>query len=68
MSRAACPYRKRSKVEVFEEMETKMEVEELGQLTLLDRIALPDRPEWTPPVCAKCSRNDLGHTELECPE
>ena len=66
--KAACPYRKRGKVDMFVETETKKEVEELGQLMLLDQIALLDRPEWTPPVCAKCNRNNPGHNKLECPE
>ena len=50
------------------EMETKKEVKELGQLSLLDQIALLNRPEWTSPHCPKCSRSNPGHTELECPE
>ena len=66
--KAACPFRKRGKVEVFVEQETKREVEDLGKMTLLERIALLDRPEWTPPMCVKCSKSDPGHTELECPE
>ena len=66
--KAACPFRKRGKIEVVVEQETTKEVEDLGKMTLLERIALLDRPEWTPPVCVKCSKNDPGHTELECPE
>ena len=55
-------------MEVFVEEETKKEVEDLGKMMLLERIALLDRPEWTPPVCVKCSKSDPGHTELECPD
>ena len=40
--KAACPFRKRGKVEVFIEQETKKEVEDLGKMTLLERIALFD--------------------------
>ena len=66
--KGSCPYRRRGKVEVFVETETKQESGELGQLTLLERIVLLDRPEWTPPRCSKCSRSDPGHAKLECPE
>ena len=50
------------------ETEVKKEVDNLGQLTLLDRIVLLECPEWTPPHCPKCSRSNPGHTELECPK
>ena len=43
------------------EVEVHKEVEELGKMTLLDRIALLDRPHWTPPVCAKCGKQQLNH-------
>ena len=66
--KATCPFRERGKVEVLVEQETRRDVEELGKMTLLECIALLERPEWTPPVCVKCSKNDPGHTELECPE
>ena len=67
--RGTCPYRKRGKVEVFIETEVKRDIgEPEEQFSLLDRIALLERPEWTPPHCPKCSRSDPGHTELECPE
>ena len=66
--KGTCPYKRWSKVEVFMEMEVKENTEELGQLSLLDRIVLLDGPDWTPPHCPKCSRRDPGHTELECPE
>ena len=26
-----------------------------------------DRPQWTPPVCDKCGRQNPGHGEMECP-
>ena len=67
--KGTCPYRRRGKVEVLVETEVTRDIGEPGeQLSLLDRIALLDRPEWTPPHCPKCSRSDPGHTELECPE
>ena len=50
------------------ETETKKEVNKLGQMSLLDHITLLDCPEWTPPTCTKCSKNNPGHTELECPD
>ena len=65
--KAGCPYRKPPKVEVEVEVEVRKEVEELGKMTLLDRIALLDRPHWTPPVCAKCGKQQPGHGEMECP-
>ena len=58
--KAGCPYRKPTKVEVEVEVEVRKEVEELGKMTLLDRIALLDRPQWTPPVCAKCGEQQPG--------
>ena len=66
--KGSCPYRRRGKVEVFVETETKQESGELGQLTLLEHIVLLDRTEWTPPLCSKCSKRDPGHAELECLE
>ena len=66
--KAGCPYRKPTKVEVEVEVEVRKEVEELGKMTLLDRIALLDRPQWTPPVCAKCGKQQPGHEEMECPQ
>ena len=65
--KAGCPYRRPPKVEVEVEVEVRKEVEELGKMTLLDRIALLDRPHWTPPVCAKCGEQQPGHGEMECP-
>ena len=67
--KGTCPYRKQGKVEVFVTREVMREIEDPGnQMSLLERIALLDRPNWTPPQCPKCSRTDPGHTELECPE
>ena len=65
--KAGCPFQKTPKVEVEVEVEVRKEVEELGKMTLLDRIALLDRPHWTPPVCAKCGEQQPGHGEMECP-
>ena len=67
--KGTCPYRKRGKVEVFVEKEVTQQIAEAsGQLSLLERIALLDRPEWTPPQCPKCNKRDPGHSELGCPE
>lgn len=44
------------------EMETKKEVNKLGQMSLLDC------PECMAPTCAKCGKNNPGHTKLECPD
>ena len=65
--KAGCPYKRPPKVQVEVEVEVRKEVEELGKMTLLDRIALLDRPHWTPPVCAKCGEQQPGHGEMECP-
>ena len=48
--KAGCPYHKPPKVEVEVDVEVHKEVEELGKMTLLNRIALLDRLQWTPPV------------------
>ena len=40
----------------------------MGKMTLLDRIALLDKPEWTPPICEKCGKKDPKHTKLDCPK
>ena len=67
--KGTCPYRKRGKVEVSVKKEVTQEIAEAsGQLSLLERIVLLDRPEWTPPQCPKCSKRDPGHSELGCPE
>ena len=48
--KGTCPYRKRGKVEVSVKKEVTQEIAEAsGQLSLLEQIALLDRPEWTPP-------------------
>ena len=36
-------------------------------MTLMERIGLLERTEWTPEVCAKCFKQNPRHTELECP-
>ena len=54
-------------MEVEVEVEVCKDIEELGKMTLLDRIALLDRPHWTPPVCTKCGEQQPGHGEMECP-
>ncbi|KAH9170497.1 hypothetical protein EDB89DRAFT_1907746 [Lactarius sanguifluus] len=38
-----------------------------NKMTLLERIALLDREEWTPEVCTRCRKIDAKHMELECP-
>ena len=65
--KAGCPYRKPVKVEVEVQEETRVEVRDVGKMTLLDRIALLDRPQWTPPICPKCGEQQPGHGEMECP-
>ena len=65
--KAGCPYCKPVKVEVEVQEETRVEIEDVGKMTLLDRIALLDRPQWTPPVCPKCGEQQPGHGEMECP-
>ena len=65
--KAGCPYRKPVRVEVEVQEEARVEIEDVGKMTLLDRIALLDRPQWTPPVCPKCGEQQPGHREMECP-
>ena len=65
--KAGCPYHKPVKVTVEEQQEERVDVGDTGKMTLLDRIALLDRPQWTPPVCPKCGEQKLGHGEMECP-
>jgi hypothetical protein len=43
------------------------EVQDLGKMTLLDRITLLDRLEWTPPMCERCRKKNLKHVKLDCP-
>ena len=38
------------------------------QMTLSERIALMDKPDWAPALCKKCFRHNPGHTELDCPQ
>ena len=65
--KAGCPYRKPVKVTVEVQQEERVDVGDTGKMTLLDRIALLDRPQWTPPVCPKCGEQRPGHGEMECP-
>ena len=36
-------------------------------MTLLERMELMDRPEWTPKACPLCAKVDPGHNRLGCP-
>jgi hypothetical protein len=65
--KADCPWRAKPAVQVFVDHEVSREVQDLGKMTLLDRIALLDRSEWTPPFCGKCGKSNPQHTELDCP-
>ena len=65
--KAGCPYGRPPKVEVEVTTEVTKEVQELGKMTLLDRIALLDKPDWYPSHCSKCGKQEPKHTELECP-
>ena len=65
--KAGCPYCKPVKVEVEVQEEMQVEIEDVGKMTLLNRIALLDHPQWTPPVCPKCGEQQPGHREMECP-
>ena len=38
-----------------------------SELTLLERISLLDRSEWTPEVCSICGKINAKHSALECP-
>ncbi|KAF8259936.1 hypothetical protein EI94DRAFT_1706684 [Lactarius quietus] len=40
---------------------------EAPEMSVLEKIALLDREEWTPEVCSKCGKTNAKHTELECP-
>ena len=42
----------------------------LGQerMTLAERLALMDKPDWAPALCKKCFRHNPGHMELDCPQ
>jgi hypothetical protein len=39
----------------------------LPQLTLLEKVALMRKAEWTPSVCNVCWVRNPGHREAECP-
>ena len=41
--------------------------QELPKMTLLERMELMDRPEWTPKACPLCAKVDPGHNHLGCP-
>jgi hypothetical protein len=64
--KATCPYRRPPKVEVLVSEEVRVDVGDRGELSLLDRINLLDRPSWTPQVCSKCGQQNPGHVEVEC--
>ena len=42
----------------------------LGQekMTLAERLALMDKPDWAPALCKKCFRHNPRHMELDCPQ
>ena len=65
-TKKGCYFRNRPKVQVFMEQTTTLE--ELGTMTLEDRVALLDRPEPSPKICCKCGKWYPGHTELACPQ
>lgn len=65
--KARCPTHRPFKVEGEVRQEVTKEIQELGQLTLLDRIALLNHPEWTPQACSKCGKQNPGHIEVNCP-
>jgi hypothetical protein len=66
--KARCPYRRPLKVEVTVESEKRVNIGDVGQMSLLDRINLLDHPSWTPQVCSKCGQKNPGHIEVECPQ
>ena len=37
-------------------------------MTLTERLALMDKPDWAPALCKKCFRHNPGHMELDCPQ
>ena len=37
------------------------------QMSLLERINLSNKQEWTRPLCLTCGKTDAGHTALKCP-
>jgi hypothetical protein len=69
--RNECPYHKAVEVHVKveeEEEAPRVQVPDQGTLSLLERIDLMNRTEWTPTVCTKCGKQQPGHNEFECPE
>ena len=40
---------------------------DLPKMTLLERLELMDRLEWTPKACPLCAKVDPGHNRLGCP-
>jgi hypothetical protein len=66
-----CPTKRASRV-VDEEVVPKApsafaQATETKEMSLLDRIGLLERTEWTPEVCVHCHKQNPCHTELECP-
>ena len=43
------------------------QAQDLPKMTLLERMELMDRPEWTPKACPLCAKVDPGHNRLGCP-
>jgi hypothetical protein len=41
--------------------------QELPQLTLLEKVELMHKAEWTPEVCHRCWKRNAGHKEVDCP-
>ena len=37
-------------------------------MTLAERLALMDKPDWAPALCKKCFKHNPGHLELDCPQ
>jgi hypothetical protein len=70
--RSECPYKKpvevHVNVKVEEEEVPRVQVPDQGTLSLMERIDLMNKQEWTPTVCTKCGKQEPGHSEVECPE
>jgi hypothetical protein len=64
----SCPFRKWAPVQVWVEEEVTKEVQEMGNMTLFDRITLLDRLEWTPLLCKRCGKKDLKACEVGLPQ
>jgi hypothetical protein len=41
--------------------------QELPQLTLLEKVELMRKAEWTPEVCHRCWKCNAGHRDVDCP-